>query len=50
MNKFKKDLIDNYDDNILDKLDTLIDYIYNKILKIKDNVIDKYYYAHIVDN
>jgi len=45
MNKFKKDLIDNYDDNILDKLDTLIDNIYNKILKINDNVIDKYYYA-----
>ena len=49
MNKFKKDIIDNYNDNILDNLDTLIDGIYNKILKINDNVVDKYYYAHIID-
>lgn len=50
MNKFKKDIIDNYDDNFLDKLDTLIDNIYKKILNINDNVVDKYYYTHIIDN
>ena len=50
MNKFKKDIIDNYDTNFLDKLDGLIDNIYNKILKINDNVVDKYYYAHIINN
>jgi hypothetical protein len=50
MNKFKKDIIDNYDNGILDKLEYLIDNIYGKILKINDNVVDKYYYTHIIDN
>jgi hypothetical protein len=45
--KFKKEIIDNYDNNILNKLHGLINNIYPKILKINDNVIDKYYYTHM---
>lgn len=48
INKFKKEVVDNYDDNFIDNIDNIIENIYNKILKINDNIIDKYYYTHII--
>ena len=48
INKFKKEIVDNYDENFLQNLNTIIENLYNKILKINDNIIDKYYYTHII--
>jgi len=48
--KFKKEIVDNYDNNFIDNIDTIIENIYSKILKINDNIVDKYYYSHLVDN
>ena len=50
MGKFKKEIVDNYDNNFIDNIDTIIENIYSKILKINDNIVDKYYYSHLVDN
>ena len=48
--KFKKEIVDNYDNNFIDNIDTIIENIYSKILKINDNIVDKYYYSHLADN
>ena len=48
INKFKKEIVDNYDKDFIDNIDTIVENIYNKILKINDNIIDKHYYTHII--
>ena len=48
INKFKKEIVDNYDKDFINNIDTIIENIYTKILKINDNIIDKYYYTHII--
>ena len=45
---FAKQLVDNYDKDFINNIDTIIENIYTKILKINDNIIDKYYYTHII--
>jgi hypothetical protein len=48
INKFKKEILDNYDKNFINNIDTIVENIYTKILKINDNIIDKHYYTHII--
>lgn len=48
INKFKKEIVDNYED-FINNIDKIIENIYTKILKINDNIIDKYYYTHIIE-
>jgi hypothetical protein len=48
ISKFKKEIVDNYDKDFIDNIDTIVENIYNKILKINDNIIDKHYYTHII--
>ena len=48
INKFKKEILDNYDKYFINNIDTIVENIYTKILKINDNIIDKHYYTHII--
>ena len=48
ISKFKKEIVDNYDNDFINNIDTIVENIYTKILKINDNIIDKYYYTHII--
>lgn len=47
INKIKKELNDNYDDNILNNIDNILDNIYNNILSINNSILDKYYLINI---
>ena len=48
ISKFKKEIVDNYDNDFINNIDTIVENIYTKILKINDNIIDKHYYTHII--
>lgn len=47
INKIKKELNDNYDENIINNIDSIINNLYSNILKINDNLLDKYYILNL---
>jgi hypothetical protein len=49
INKFKKELNDNYDNNILNNIDNILDNIYNNIITINNNILDKYYLLSLTE-
>jgi hypothetical protein len=40
--ELKRENLDNYDKDFINNIDTIVENIYTKILKINDNIIDKY--------
>lgn len=48
INKIKKELNDTYDEkNILDSIENIINNLYSTIIKINDNLLDKYYILNL---
>lgn len=47
LSKFKKELVDNYDENIIENIDKLINNLKKSIVKIDELMIEKSYYTKI---
>ena len=47
LNKFKKELVDNYNSDLIINIDNIINNQYNNIQQIIDNIIDKLYAINI---
>jgi len=47
VNKFKKELVDNYNTDLIINIEKIFDNIYNNILNINNNIIDKYYSSNL---
>jgi hypothetical protein len=43
INKIKKELNDNYNSDLLNNLDTILNNLYSNIITINSNILDKYY-------
>jgi hypothetical protein len=50
INKFKKEVVDNYDNNFISKIGDIVENIQSKIVKIDENIMDKYYYSNMFKN
>lgn len=47
MNKIKKELNDNYNEDLLNNIDNILNNIYSKIITINNNILDKYYLTQL---
>ena len=47
VNKFKKEVVDNYDNDFVSKIGEIVENIQSKIVKINENIMDKYYYSNM---
>jgi hypothetical protein len=47
INKFKKEVVDNYDNDFISKIGDIVENIQSKIVKIDENIMDKYYYSNM---
>lgn len=50
INKFKKEVVDNYDNDFISKIGDIVENIQSKIVKIDENIMDKYYYSNMFKN
>lgn len=50
INKFKKEVVDNYDKDFISKIGDIVENIQSKIVKIDENIMDKYYYSNMFKN
>lgn len=50
INKFKKEVVDNYNNDFISKIGDIVENIQSKIVKIDENIMDKYYYSNMFKN